>query len=200
MNMPSKVLVCNTLAAATLIGASTAQAHTGHGTSGIYEGVTHPFGLDHLLAMVAVGVWSVSALPARKAWIGPATFMLALTLTALLGVAGVTVPYLEGLISTSVVLFGVMLILSRTQLPTNIGLGLIVIAASFHGIAHGSEAPETGFATYALGFLMTTAALHFGGVLAGLSIRRYFAHQESLALKILGVGCSGMGMYLLSQL
>ncbi len=200
MNMPSKVLVRNTLAVAALIGAGTAQAHTGHGTSGIYEGVTHPFGLDHLLAMVATGVWSVSALPARKAWMGPATFMLALILGALLGVAGVAVPYLEGLISASVVLFGVMLVLSRTQLPTSIGLGLIAVAASFHGVAHGAETPEAGFIAYAFGFLMTTAVLHFGGVLAGLSIRRYFAHQESWALKIMGVGCSGMGMYLLSQL
>ena len=75
--------------------ASTAQAHTGHGTHSLMEGLVHPFGLDHLLAMVAVGVWSVSALPQGKAWQGPATFLLALVASAVLGAAGLTVPFLE---------------------------------------------------------------------------------------------------------
>ena len=55
-----------------------ASAHTGHGTESFMEGLAHPFGLDHLLAMLTVGVWSVAALPARQAWQGPATFLLAL--------------------------------------------------------------------------------------------------------------------------
>jgi urease accessory protein len=186
--------------AALLLASSVAQAHTGHGTSGIHEGLIHPFGLDHLLAMLAVGVWSVSVLPANKVWQGPATFMTALVLSALMGVAGVTVPYLESLISLSVILFGAMLIVSRTQLPANVGLTLIAISAALHGLAHGAETPETGFATYAAGFLLTTAALHFGGVVAGLSIRRYFSNQAPLAIRILGVGCSGAGIYLLSQM
>jgi len=50
------------------VAAGAAQAHTGHGTAGVYDGLIHPFGLDHLLAMVAVGLWSVSALPASRAW------------------------------------------------------------------------------------------------------------------------------------
>jgi urease accessory protein len=200
MNIPFTVIARYALFAAILIGASTAQAHTGHGTSGLYEGLVHPFGLDHLLAMTAVGVWSVSALPSHKAWWGPVTFMLALTAGALLGVAGVHVPFLENLIAMSVVLFGVMLIASRMRLPTKLGLGLIAVAASFHGIAHGAETPEAGFAMYALGFLLTTAVLHFGGVLAGMSIRRVFADKNSWAFTMLGVGCSGAGMYLLSQL
>lgn len=200
MNKSFTALVRYAFAAVTLIGAGTAQAHTGHGTSGIYEGLIHPFGLDHLLVMVAVGVWSVSALPARNTWMGPATFMVALTLSALLGVAGFTVPYLESLISASVILFGGLLILSLTQFPTPVGLCLIASAASFHGLAHGAETPETGFVTYAVGFLLTTAALHFGGILAGLSIRRFFARQESWAFGMLGVGCSGMGVYLLSPM
>jgi urease accessory protein len=185
--------------AALALIAGVAQAHTGHGTSGITEGMVHPFGLDHLLAMVAVGVWSVSALPSSKAWWGPATFMIALVLSAAMGTAGITVPYLEGLISLSVVLFGVMLIASRTQWPVSVGLVLIATAASLHGLAHGAEAPDSGFTAYAIGFLLTTAALHLGGVAAGLSIRRHFSRQAPWIIKVLGFGCGGAGLYLLSQ-
>jgi urease accessory protein len=186
--------------AALALIAGVAQAHTGHGTSGLHEGMAHPLGLDHLLAMVAVGVWSVSALPASKAWWGPATFMIALVFSAAMGAAGMTVPYLEGLISLSVVLFGVLLIASRTQWPVNIGLALIATAASLHGLAHGAETPDSGFASYAIGFLLTTAALHLGGVMAGLGIRRHFSRQAPWVIKVLGLGCGGAGLYLLSQL
>ncbi len=188
------------LMAVLCLGSTAAQAHTGHGTSSLFEGLVHPFGLDHLLAMVAVGVWSVSALPVRKTWLGPATFMLALILSAVVGAAGLTVPYLENLISLSVVLFGAMLIVSRTRLPVNIGLALIAVAAALHGLAHGAETPTTGFIGYAAGFLLTTAALHLGGVATGLAIRRRFAEQENWLLRLLGFGCGGAGVYLLSQM
>ena len=176
-----------------------AQAHTGHGTSGLVAGLAHPVGLDHLLAMVAVGVWSVSALPANKAWWGPVTFMTALVLSAMLGAMGVSVPYIENLISLSVVMFGTMLVFSRTKMPTALGLGLVAIAASLHGLAHGAEAPESGFAAYAAGFLITTALLHFGGVYAGLGIRRFAPHRASLVVASLGALCTGAGTYLLTQ-
>lgn len=126
------------------------------------EGLLHPFGADHLLAMMAVGIWSVTALPAHKAWQGPATFMLALVLSAMLGASGVTIPYLEHAIALSVSLFGLMLVLSSQAVPKAFGLGLIAVAASLHGLAHGAETPETGFAGYAAGFLLTTAILHLG--------------------------------------
>jgi urease accessory protein len=136
-------------------------------------------GLDHLLAMVAMGVWSVSGRPASKAWWGPATFMLALVISAVLGAMGFMVPFLEPMISLSAVLFGVMLVFSRTPLPVGYGLALVALAASLHGLAHDAETPATGFAAYAAGFLATTAALHFGGVMAGLGIRRYLARQAT---------------------
>ena len=109
---PAKWIRLISLTAFTLT-AGAAQAHTGHGTSGLVEGLAHPFGLDHLLAMVAVGIWSVSALPAGKAWWGPATFMVSLIVSAALGAMGVAVPFLEHLISLSVVLFGVMLVFAN---------------------------------------------------------------------------------------
>lgn len=188
-------------AAALLAGlAGVAQAHTGHGTSSLMEGLVHPFGPDHLLAMVAVGIWSVSALPANKAWQGPATFLLALVASAVLGMMGLTVPYLEHAISLSVVMFGAMLILAARPLPPALGLGLIAAAASLHGLAHGAETPETGFAGYALGFLLTTAVLHIGGVGIGLAIKRWLGRRSGLALGSLGAALSAAGVYLFSQL
>ena len=192
----SKRLACFTLLSVLCAAAS---AHTGHGASGLVAGLEHPFGLDHLLAMVAVGVWSVSALPADKAWWGPATFMVALVCSAAVGAAGVTVPYIENLVSLSVVLFGAMLMLSSLTLPPSIGLFLVALAASLHGLAHGSEAPASGFASYAVGFLITTATLHFGGVSAGLGLRRYYAQQSLRVVQLFGLACGAAGVYLFSQ-
>ncbi|MCU0956272.1 MAG: HupE/UreJ family protein [Hydrogenophaga sp.] len=192
-------------AAALLAGlAGAAQAHTGHGSHSLMEGLVHPFGLDHLLAMVAVGVWSIAALPRDKAWQGPAVFLLALVVSATLGMLGVSVPYLEHGVSLSVVLFGGMLIVATRPMPAAMGqgwgLGLIAIAASLHGLAHGSETPESGFAGYAVGFLLTTAALHIGGVGMGLAIRRWLGRRSVAALGGLGTALSAAGVYLFSQL
>lgn len=189
------------LLASTLLSASlAAQAHTGHGTNSLMEGLVHPFGPDHLLAMVAVGIWSVSALPAGKAWQGPATFLLALVASATLGMMGLSVPYLEHGVSLSVVLFGAMLVLARRPMPPAIGLGLIAAAASLHGLAHGSETPASGFAGYAVGFLLTTAALHVGGVGIGLAIQRWLAGRSGIALGGLGTALGAAGVYLFGQL
>jgi urease accessory protein len=190
------------LIAATLLAglASAAQAHTGHGTSSLFEGLVHPFGLDHLLAMVAVGVWSVSALPAGKTWWGPATFLLALVASAALGALGLSLPYLEHGVALSVVLFGLMLVLARRPLPVALGLGLVAAAASLHGLAHGAETPASGFAGYAAGFLLTTAALHTGGVFAGLGLRRWLTQRSGWALGGLGTALGAAGIHLFGQL
>lgn len=199
MKITTKTIArCALLTGAAAIS-GIAQAHTGHETSSVMQGLAHPFGADHLLAMVAVGIWSVAALPANKTWQGPAAFMLALVVSALMGAMGVTVPFLEQAIALSVVLFGAMLVLSRQKLPMALGLGVVVAAASLHGLAHGAETPASGFAGYAAGFLLTTAALHFGGVVAGLGIRRALARQATWAMGALGTAFGGAGFYLLSQ-
>ena len=188
-------------AAALLAGlAGAAQAHPGHGATSLMEGLAHPFGLDHLLAMVAVGVWSVSALPRGKAWQGPSTFLLALVASAALGAAGVTLPFLEQGVALSVVLFGALLVLARRPMPASLGLGLVAAAASLHGLAHGAETPATGFAGYAIGFVATTALMHLGGVGAGLAIRRWLAERSGLALGSLGALLGGAGLFLFGQL
>jgi urease accessory protein len=185
---------------AMALGASIAQAHTGHGTSSVMEGLAHPFGLDHLLAMVAVGVWSVSALPAPKVWMGPVTFLLALVASAVLGASGFEVPYLEHALSLSVVAFGLMLVFARRGFPSALGLGLVALAASLHGLAHGAEAPESGFMGYAAGFLFTTAVLHLSGVATGLGIQRFLSSHKRWVTSALGAAMGGAGVYLLQQL
>lgn len=178
---------------------STARAHTGHGADSLLAGLAHPLGPDHLLAMVAVGVWSVFALPPGRSWMGPATFMLALVFSAALGASGVTLPYLEHAISASVLLFGIMLVMATRRVALGWGLGLIAGAAALHGLAHGAEAPgSASFLAYAAGFLATTALLHAGGVVGGLALRRRFAQQAPRVLAGLGLVLSSAGAYLLS--
>jgi urease accessory protein len=192
-----------TALASLALTCGVAQAHTGHGVSTVMEGLAHPLGLDHLLAMLAVGVWSVRALPAEKIWQGPATFLLALLLSAVVGATGVAVPYLEQAIALSVLLFGAMLVCANSRMPVAAGLGLVALAASLHGLAHGAELPASGFAAfggYAAGFVLTTTLLHGGGVLFGLSIQRFMAQRAKVATTATGLLLGGAGVYLLQQL
>lgn len=200
MTILSRNWLRSTSLALLALAAGAAQAHTGHGTSSLFEGLAHPLGLDHLLAMVAVGVWSVGALPAGKTWWGPATFLLALLLGAAGGAAGFTPPYLEQAIALSVLLFGLLLALAGRAVPLAPGLALVALAASLHGLAHGAEAPATGLAGYAVGFLLSTAVLHLGGVAAGLAIRRGLSQHKQWVTGGLGAVFSGAGLYLLQQL
>jgi urease accessory protein len=200
MKLLSRKLICSVGIGTLAMSAGLAQAHTGHGVSGFTEGLAHPVGMDHLLAMVAVGIWSVSALPANKSWWGPVVFMLSLLASAALGAMGLTVPFLEHMISLSVVLFGAMLIFNRQKTSMVFGLGVVALAAALHGLAHGAETPAGGFAGYAAGFLLTTAALHFGGVSLALNIRRYLDSKAGAITTGLGVMFGGAGLYLVSQL
>jgi urease accessory protein len=186
-------------AAGLLVLAGSAHAHTGHDASSLMAGFVHPLGLDHMLAMLAVGLWSVRVLPAQRAWQGPALFMLALVAGAVLGVLGFQFAMLEQLIALSVVLFGAMLMMSVHKVPAMLGLGVVALSALAHGMAHGAEAPASGFATYALGFLVTTAVLHFGGVAAGLGLQKFTARKAGAMAVSLGSVLGLTGLYLVSQ-
>lgn len=180
--------------------AGTAHAHTGHGVTGFMEGLVHPLGLDHLLAMVAVGVWSVKAWPAHQVWRGPMAFMSALLVFGALGTSGWTPPFLEHMIALSVALFGLMLVVGARGMPVGVALGMIAFAGGLHGWAHGAETPESGFATYALGFVLTTAALHAAGVLVGAGIREALAQRKDWVTPVLGLALSATGVYLVGQI
>jgi urease accessory protein len=156
-----------------LLTLTTAEAHTGHGTEGLAAGLAHPFlGLDHLLAMVAVGIWSRVMLPQAYRLAGPAVFLAMLFVGALGAIAGVVLPQAESGVAASVVVLGVMLLMLRhTGIAT--GLAMVGLAGVFHGYAHGAElVAGQSFVVYAAGFLLGSAALHGLGFGAGTVLQR----------------------------
>lgn len=146
--------------ALALTFASPALAHTGHGAEGLVAGLSHPvFGLDHLLAMVAVGLWA-GLVGGRSFWIWPASFVAAMLLGGVLGMAGVELPAIELLIVGSVVALGAA---AALDLRPHLALGAAIIGlfGLAHGNAHGLEAPVDGSGLgYAVGFVFATSALH----------------------------------------
>ncbi len=178
-------------------GSAPAFAHTGvpgHEHGGFAAGLLHPVsGLDHLLAMLAVGVWS--ALIARgdtsRMWIAPLAFVTAMLAGAGAGYAGLPLPLVETGVALSVVALGFM-ILARVELPALAGAGVIALFAIYHGHAHGSEATGS-IAAYMAGFALTTACLHVAGVAVGLA-----APRIRLAAPVAGGLIAAAGAYLLT--
>ena len=160
------------LAIVALALASPAQAHIiGAGGAGWAQGFSHPFsGLDHILAMVAVGVWAVQT--GRPAlWVLPAAFPLAMAVGGLLGVAGVPVPGIEAGIAASVLGLG-LLIAFRARPPLALSIALVALFALFHGHAHGTELPQAASPVlYGLGFVVATGLLHLIGLGIGSVMR-----------------------------
>lgn len=161
------------LSTALTLVAAPALAHTGHGaTSGLVAGLTHPIlGADHLMAMVAVGLWSGFALP-NRAWSGATAFLGAMTVGAALSWGGVHLPMVEGFITLSVLAFGLLTVFARpgqSRLASGLTLAAIAGFGAFHGHAHATEAAGNA-AAYLGGFLAATAALHLVGVALARSV------------------------------
>lgn len=200
MNLNWRNTLRGAAAAALACGATLAHAHTGHGATSFLQGLAHPIALDHLLAAVAVGLWSARALPAHRAWQGPAVFLLSLVAAALAAQAGLALPFVEQGIALSVMLFGAMVVLACRGVTPQPARGLVLVgaAAALHGLAHGAEAGGASFAAYAIGFLATTALLHATGLSAGFTLQRL---RASLARRIaygIGAGFGAAGLYLLA--
>ena len=158
-------------------GSALALAHTGndgaahHGIAdAVAAGFTHPFsGLDHLAAMLALGVWS--ALTARRVWLAPLAFASALLVGALLGFARLSLPGVEPMIAASLLVLG-LLVASRAALPAVLGVAVAACFALFHGLAHGQEL-NGPFGAWALaGMVSATALLHASGIALGLAMKR----------------------------
>ena len=116
---------------------SIAYAHPGHG-GGLMAGITHPlFGLDHVLAMVAVGVWAFQ-LGGRARWLVPASFVGLMVVAGGVGMSGIALPMVEAGISTSVLVLGLLIAFSVRVTPA-FGTGIVALFAIFHGYAHGAE-------------------------------------------------------------
>ena len=167
-----------TTAALTLIP-TAAFAHPAIGDAhGFVAGFAHPLGgLDHILAMVTVGIFAWQ-LGGRALWLVPATFVLAMAAGGALGMAGVPVQFVEVGIAASVIVLGAVVAFAR-RAPVAIAVALVGVFAIFHGHAHGTEMPldATGGA-YAAGFMLATALLHAAGIALGFAIGR-IAHDRA---------------------
>ena len=158
-------------ALALLITAATAEAHTGIGTTmGFSHGFSHPFsGLDHILAMVAVGLFAAN-LGGRALWLVPLSFVAMMVVGGALGVAGIGLPLVEIGIAASVIVLGLAVAL-QWNLPVAGAMALVGFFALFHGHAHGAEMPvDASGLAYGVGFVFATAILHLIGIGLGLGI------------------------------
>ncbi|MEN9218834.1 MAG: HupE/UreJ family protein [Gloeomargarita sp. DG_2_bins_126] len=157
-----------------LLTMPAALAHVQAGaTQGFWHGLEHPLGgLDHLLAMVAVGLWAIQ-LGGVAVGVVPLAFIGVMTLGAVLGMAGWSLPLVEPLIIASDFIFGVLVLLG-TRLPLYWSAPLVGFLALFHGYAHGTEMPgDVSGWSYGLGFALATLGLNGLGLLAGQLIRRF---------------------------
>lgn len=147
-------------------------AHPGYvGESTLTSGLLHPVaGFDHILAMVVVGIWA-AMVGGRLLWAMPLGFGAGMVVGGLAGMLGIPLPGVEPMILASVICLGVAAALSLRPSTTQ-ALGLVGIFGAFHGFAHGAEAPEGDLALYAIGFLLTTFALHLAGIALTMGLRR----------------------------
>lgn len=184
---------------ALLLMGSYAEAHTGPGAhTGMGGGWLHPLsGLDHLLAMLAIGAWSCQ-MGGRAIWIVPSAFVGSMILGGLLGFQQVNLPGVELGITLSVVLLGLAIGLERTFSIVIAALA-VGIFGLFHGYAHGYEMPVMdNKLTYTLGFVATTVTLHVVGAVTALLLLKL--SNGSLILHLLGWACALSGAWLMFQL
>jgi urease accessory protein len=163
-------------------------------TVGFWHGLEHPIGgLDHILAMLAVGLWAVQ-LGGYAVWAVPLSFVGVMTLGGVLGILGVPLPFVEhGIVASDLILGG--LVLMATRLPLAVSIGIVGLLAVFHGYAHGAEMPKEAQAlSYAAGFMVATAGLHLFGLGIAILVKKLF--KDSM-LRIAGGGIVLGGIYVL---
>ena len=154
---------------ALVLGGSPAAAHVESGeASGFLTGVRHPVsGLDHVLAMIAVGLWGAQ-LGAPALWLLPVTFPMLMAMGGVLGLLGVPLPGIEVGIAASAILLG-LAVMSALRPPLALAVVLVAGFAIFHGHAHGTELPPGDNALlYSMGFVIATGCLHAVGIALGL--------------------------------
>jgi urease accessory protein len=182
------------LAAALFLSPAVAFAHAGHDHSGLLAGLAHPvFGLDHLLAMLAVGLWAAQqAGPAR--WVLPLTFVGGMLAGGLLGFNGLEIPLMETGIAASVLAFG-LLVAVAIRLPMIVAISLTALFALTHGVAHGLELPQlVSPRAYAAGFVVATATLHA----SGYALVRLLPQAAAPVVRMLGAASAISGAWLLA--
>jgi len=162
------------LSFSALILPSLALIHVGIGqTSGFLNGFVHPFtGLDHICAMLAVGLWAAQR-GGRAIWIVPLTFVGVMAVGGLLGSAAISIPYVERGIVISVLTLGV-LVAAAVRLPILASSIIVGLFAVLHGHAHGAEMPQTASGVaYGVGFVLATALLHITGIAIAMAVSKF---------------------------
>lgn len=197
--IPSRPLRSLGIATSLLLLASVPlHAHTGAGhTHGFLHGFTHPLGgWDHLLAMIAVGLWAAQR-PGHSRWALPAGFVGGMVLGGILAIAGTALPGVESGIVLSVMLLGAF-VAASVRMPAAAGIALMAAFGLMHGHAHGAEMPAATSATaYALGFGVATALLHASGVAAAIGIRGVAGRVTAQhAIRVAGSGIAVAGLLL----
>lgn len=168
-----------------------------HSMNALQDGFLHPFtGLDHLLAMLAIGIWAAQQKHAR-AWLIPVSFPLMMIIGGALALAGITLPGVEHGIAASVLVLG-LLISFAVRLPVSAGMALVSVFAMAHGYAHGQEMPANESAVlYGAGFVLATAVIHATGWFASNAAQRML---DSRLPRYAGVMITLAGAFFLSAL
>ncbi len=181
--------------AIALLAADGAQAHVAEGAiGGFVSGFLHPvLGYDHLLAMLAVGLWGAQ-MGGRSVWTLPVTFPLVMAFGGVLGMAGVLLPSVELGIALSVLVLGLAIAFAWRPFEP-VALLIIAAFAVFHGYAHGAELPSAADpAAYSVGFVIATGLIHVAGIGIGLAIGKLL---DGLVSRGLGGAIAAGGLYFL---
>ena len=180
------ILICIALTGALV---SPALALTGVGqTNSFAAGIAHPLhGADHILAMLAVGLWGVLA-SGRAIWIWPMTFVATMLAGFTAATLGLRLPFVEPAILSSIIILGLFVALA-VRAPVWLGAIMTGLFAFFHGHVHGTEAAVAHLIPYAAGFALATAGLHAAGIGLGLLAERSIG---KLALRAMG-GLTAVG-------
>jgi len=184
------------ITATFIAAAAPALAHTGHEHTmleGFGAGFGHPFGgVDHLLAMIAVGVWGAQQ-GGRAVWLVPLSFVAIMAVGGALGFGGIGIGGTENVIVASVLVLGAV-VAAAVKPPLWIAMPLVGAFALFHGLAHGAELPQAAdMVGYAAGFMVATALLHAAGITLAFALRK---GAPSLALRVAGMAQIGAGVLL----
>ncbi len=160
---------------------------------GFMHGFMHPLsGLDHVCAMLAVGLWAAQ-MGGRSVWAVPLAFVSVMTLGSALSILDIGLPFVEQGIVLSVLLLGV-LIAASVHLPLWVSSSIVGLFALWHGHAHGSETPaHISGLLYGFGFLLTTALLHLAGIASGLKMQKL---ARGRAVHFAGMSIAMCGVYL----
>lgn len=179
-----------------ILVASPAAAHLPPGEYGSFmAGVTHPlFGLDHVLAMIAVGLWAAQ-IGGRALWQVPTAFVAAMIAGFILALAGLPLPFVEPMILASIMVLGLVVALALRPAPW-VAITAVAVFALFHGHAHGGELGSAQAMQFGAGFALATAGLHAVGLIVALLFARALRAGSGAVLRAMGGATTLVGIFL----